>query len=311
MKARLPLLFLLHALLVAPPARAAVAPDAFQTAENTFRYHDYPRAIALLEDFLNDPAAAGAGADADQRTKAREYLAASYWFERGSDPTYLARCREWFRALLFERPAHTLDAFYYPPEILSLFEEERQGLSRTGLLGNVRSSGGEPPPTTAPAAPVLLERRIVERRRNWGVCLVPFGVGQFYNGDTAKGVAFLTTEVVTLSTNIASYFLILSLREGSGRIAPQNMQRARDLRVVLYTSLGAYLALTVGGIVEALVRHRPVDTEVGEPRPVAPEGTSPAPPAGPAAGTLSRLPLLSVTPGASDDPWLLSYQARF
>lgn len=237
-----------------PPA-AAVEPDedphiAFRVAENTFRYQDYDRAVELLEKLLYPEVVLLE----DDEIKAREYLGASHWWLKHFD-----RAQEEFTSLLTRRPEHRLDAFYYPAALIAFFDGVHEKLVRLKVIA---PDGSAPPTVTPPAA-----REVVIEKHSLVLCFVPFGVGQFQNGDTAKGVVFLVTETLALATNIASYFIIDSLREDDGFIAPQNIDRARSFEIVLYASLGTLAALVVGGTVDALVFYEP---QVESIRPLVP-----------------------------------------
>ena len=133
------------------------------------------------------------------------------------------------------------------------------------------------------------------QERSLFLCFFPFGVGQFQNGHTTKGIIFLTVEALALATNVASYFVIDSLREGSGFIAPQNIDRAKTFEIVLYVSLGVFAAVAVGGVVDALVHFEPRAETVRElPVPTEPGGTT-----------------LRVVPTAYEDGAGIDFELRF
>ncbi len=257
----------------------------FEVAENTFRYQDYQRTVELLEALLYpEPLLEEA-----QELLAREYLGASYWWLKGFE-----RAEDEFTSLLTRAPDRKLDSFYYPAALISFFEGVREKLVQLKIIKR-----DEPDPVGGGEgqAAVLRERVVHERSRL--LCFFPFGVGQFQNGDTALGVTFLTLESLALITNIASYFLIDSLREDSGFIASQNMKRAEAFEISMYASLGVRPTVAVAGIVESLVSFEPRDEEIRiltpEPRPT--EG----------APELSRAPVPALRVGPSG----LDFQLRF
>lgn len=248
------------------PASATDAPSddpqvEFRVAENTFRYQDYPAAVEKLEALLYPEVLL---AEEDE-IRAREYLGASHWWLKGYE-----RAEEEFTSLLTRRPDYRLDAFYYPAALIVFFDGVREKLVRLRVI----PSGEGPPPTEGGGEPRVVRERVIEEK-SLMLCFFPFGVGQFQNGHTTKGIIFLTAEVLALATNIASYFVIDSLREGSGFIASENIDRARSFEIVLYVSLGVFAAVTIGGIVDALVHFEPrVETVRELPVPADPAGTS-------------------------------------
>jgi hypothetical protein len=240
----------------APPPGATEPQDpkvAFGVAENTFRYQDYERAVGLLEALLYPEVKLE---EADE-LRAREWLGASCWFLDD-----FQRSEEEFTVLLTRQPGYALDAFYYPAALITFFEGVREKLIRLKVIPPVGAGpeGLEPHP---PRETVVVQERVV-RERSWLVAVLPFGIGQFQNGDTTKGIVFLTLESLALATNIASYFVIDSLQEKDGFISPGNIDRAREFEIVLYSSLGVFGALVIGGLVDALVCFEPRDETLRE-----------------------------------------------
>lgn len=225
---------------------------AFRLAENTFHYQDYERAVELLSVLLYPEVRLKEA----EELKAREYLGASHWWLKRFE-----QAEEELTALLIRQPEYELDAFYYPAALIAFFDGLREKLVRLGVITRELPSGPTAPPdgTERP----LVSERIVTKR-SLILCFVPFGAGQFQNGHTGKGIAFLVSESALLATNIASFFVIESLREDSGFIAPQNIDTARNFEIVLYTSLGAFAALAVAGIVDALVFYEPQEEVIRE-----------------------------------------------
>ncbi len=231
----------------------------FRVAENTFRYQDYGRAIELFEQLLYPEVLL----DEDKEQQAREYLGASHWFQQNYE-----RAEEEFTSLLIRHPQHQLDPFYYPAGLISYFETVLHKLIRLRVI----VPDEEPEPDLV--APSITQERILERR-SLALCFVPFGVGQFQNGDIALGITFLTIETVALATNIASYFVIQSLREPSGFIAAPNMKTARTYETVLYASMGVFAAAAVAGIIQALVAFEPEEETIRELPPREPQAKQP------------------------------------
>ncbi|NUN13432.1 MAG: hypothetical protein HUU55_07330 [Myxococcales bacterium] len=219
----------------------AQAPDnAFEEAENTFRYQDYRRAVQLYEALL----VSGANTtDPERMLIIREHLGASRWF-----------LKEWsgaekeFTALLLAAPTVQLNSFYYPPELVVFFNNLRDRLLGQGVL---KLEPEKEPVKTEDKPPVVAVKTIetVTIEKNPLItAFIPFGVGQFQNGDTAAGIGFLASETVALASTIATYFLILENRS--------NPDVARDYEIAFWVSEGIFVGLVAAGIIEAVVNHR-------------------------------------------------------
>ncbi|MCA9525404.1 MAG: hypothetical protein KC549_03795 [Myxococcales bacterium] len=101
---------------------------------------------------------------------------------------------------------------------------------------------------------VLVE---IETRRNSRlVAVLPFGVGQFQNGDDLLGGLFLGSELVAVALSATFLIASESLRQPDGLFTPQDVDQARSLRTAQLVSGGVAAALMVGGVVHALVTFR-------------------------------------------------------
>ncbi len=146
------------------------------------------------------------------------------------------------------------------------------------------------------------EVEVTEKHSRW-VALLPFGVGQFQNGQRRAGWFFLVTESLLVATGLATvpfYYVDLAQAHDvyttpTASVAQQYLDRAN---VVRYVNLSAYggLALTaIVGAIQAEAAYVPNPVRI-EPRSVPPLDApdlpaSPAPPA--AAVPVSRSPPLS------------------
>lgn len=91
-------------------------------------------------------------------------------------------------------------------------------------------------------------------KRAWWVNLMPFGAGQFQNGDTRKGVFFAATEGVAAATS-ATIFIYLVQKYGYGGQVPK--ADAADARLLQQVAIGAdvvFYGVAIWGIVDAF-RH--------------------------------------------------------
>lgn len=223
--------------------------ERFREAENTFRFQDYEKAEKLLYNLLHPEVLL---TDPDQIIKAREYLGACYYW-LGDEK----RMEEEFTALLILSPRHTLDPFYYPADLIERLENLRSRLAELRVI-----SLEEPKPTEEKKKDECRMEKETVVRKSRVAAFIPFGVGQFYNGDKVKGALILSGEVLALGTNVGAFIAIERLRGADGLYSKEDARQARRLRIVQYASLGAFLGLVVLGIVDGALNF------VGEERSV-------------------------------------------
>lgn len=219
---------------------AQVPTDAFEEAESTFRYQDYRKAVQLYEALLTTGAPT---TDPERVFVIREHLGASRWFLKDIDGA-----EKEFTALLLAAPTAQLNSFYYPPELVVFFNNLRDRLIGQGVL----KLDTEKEPVKNDDKPPIVAVKTIEtvtiEKNPLITAFIPFGVGQFQNGDTTAGIVFLTAETLALASTIGAYFLILENRN--------NPDVARDYEVAFWVSEGVFIGLIAAGIIEAVVNHR-------------------------------------------------------
>jgi hypothetical protein len=109
----------------------------------------------------------------------------------------------------------------------------------------------------------------VEYNARW-LAMVPFGVGQFQNGDVRLGIAFATGEVLLGGAALVAVAIVNKLASG---ISAENFQvlnpRIRTAATVNQVTFAAWAALTAAGVIQAQIAFVPsrVTTQT---RPVPP-----------------------------------------
>ncbi|MCB9739869.1 MAG: hypothetical protein H6747_11415 [Deltaproteobacteria bacterium] len=195
----------------------------WQDAVNAFRYQDFDYAIPRLRALLYPKVRL----ERAREWKAREFLGAALWWSGKK-----AEALDEFTALLVRNPTARLDPASYPPQIIKDFETLRSNLVRLGVLRPGQKPRPERPRATSFEPPLMLT-------------LFPLGVGQFANGQTGKGFAFLGTEAVLGGGSVAMY--LYNRDEGlSGR-------SSTPWRTAQVVSGGLFWAVTAWGIVDAIV----------------------------------------------------------
>jgi len=187
-----------------------------------------------------------------------------------------------FLELLSLDPDYQLDPLYVPPRAVAFFESVRS--NNKDLLDPIRQRRRATQEATvqeeaarqrfltlgAGTPPRIIHERV--DRPKWWIALIPFGVGQFQNGDVGLGVTLLVTEIATFATATTCYVWI-EANSQNGYTPSSNYQTALTLRAIQIGSDAAFVGLVGFGIFQALATLRP-------PTIVPEEGT----PAGPAPG---------------------------
>jgi hypothetical protein len=197
-----------------------------------------------------------------------------------------SQARSAFVSLLSEEPDYKLDPFLVPPVIVEFFEDvkreheptlgplreqkrtlrEQERLaeeSRRRLLAEERARSGPP-------AKVV---RVQERQYviNW----VPFGAGQFQNGERAKGTAVAAGEMALGAVNLGAILVHNQIVDNSARCTPSQSNCSRppytdatrrlldSVDLVKYISAGLFWTLYAWAVFDAHRHYVPrVETEI-------------------------------------------------
>jgi transcription elongation GreA/GreB family factor len=246
--------------LVPRLARADARTD-LEKAHNAYASKRYDDAEARLRNLL----ASGELADADMLADARMYLGAVLLEENKDDEA--ART---FEQLLTDKPEYQPD-----PLRVSLKAQDALTDAKTRMRDKLAAMQAEKV-RQAQAAQARLEEEkrrqtarlalleqlagtetVVERHSRW-LAVVPFGVGQFQNGQTAEGWLFLVGEgLLAGGTAVASgfyyyYALQRNANESTDQPRASAYNRASQLAAITDDVLAGGLVLTaIAGIVHA------------------------------------------------------------
>jgi tetratricopeptide (TPR) repeat protein len=245
--------------------------DDFHQALRAYEEQNYSLATSLFEALVG-----GDQAKLQNRAlllESRKYLAASYLFLGLRE-----KAVEQFERLLLDDPSYQLDPLAFPEEVQKTFSEVRSNFEQVEKVQRTK----EEKKTRAEKVTIkkkedssrfdrnkiqrvmsIAETERVERLHSRWIALIPFGVGQFQNGDRGWGTFFVISEGLAAAVNIASYFLHQGLK---GKVPNSDeLGKARFLEnAFCYTNWGSLAllgGLAVGGIIDAEVRFRPDDVE--------------------------------------------------
>jgi tetratricopeptide (TPR) repeat protein len=224
-------------------ARLALASPTEDLAEAraVFRRGDYDQAIPLLSSLLYPHSRLARQADL---AEAHLLLGVAY-YETGR----AAPAEREFEEALFVDPELTIDGIF-SDEVARFFrrtkeaiERRRQEEERLRLLAEERDTYRR-----------ALENMYVVEKRNYFVNFVPFGAGQFQNGQTEKGVAFAVSQGLLGGTSMAMY-AIQQLQYNPYR--PEQVDTINRLRLVQLSTGGLCLAIMAWGVIDALANYEP------------------------------------------------------
>ena len=237
-------------LLGAPAAADASSGDPgdprleFRDAENAYLYGDYARVVKILSRLVDPEVVL---TDPEQVAQAYERLGLAHSYLRHDD-----EARIYFEKLIRFRPGWKLNPALVPPTTVRVFDSVREALAdelereRQRLLQFQREE--EEKRRLAQTTQVLVEKR----RNSRLVALVPFGAGQFQNGQPITGALFLGSEVLAVSLSIGFFAAVEDLRLSNGRFASEDVGRATTIQNAQLVSGGVALALMAAGVIHAL-----------------------------------------------------------
>ena len=244
------------------PASAGDLED-FRAARSLYEAHDWTSAATALESLvggetprLENPALVN---------EARKYLAATYVF-LGREESARAQ----FERLLREEPTYALDATQFPREVVDLFEQVRIRLveirAAEAQRAQLETENATLREENARLQAALNEERVVEVARSQWLVQLPYGVGQFENGEEGLAAFFLGSELLLSAT----YATSVSLQLAYAAQLTTALDAARDsetldpiraanaiLEVLTWSSGGALLLLAAIGVVQANVAYHP------------------------------------------------------
>ncbi len=201
--------------------------------------------------------------EADE-VSAYEMLAVSYWWLKKYKASESA-----FMILLNMRPSYRLNPAIHPAGLVRFFERVRKKLRLKPVEIRQRqrqelSICRQKLQATRKDIRRLSHRcgveKILEKRRLWPA-FVPFGIGQFNNGDDTKGWIFFSAELALLLINAGSYIVaetswVRNGPSGTVRNDEQSIKRAKSVQAAQIASGVLLGATALAGIIEALVSYK-------------------------------------------------------
>jgi hypothetical protein len=274
------------ALAASRDARADATAD-LEKAHNAYVAHQYDEAEARLRALL-DPQT-GTLKDPDAVADARMYLGATLVAEKKNDEAAAE-----FALLLSDKPEYQPDALRVSLDAIDAFTDAR-ARNRDKLAAiqaeRVRKAQEEKARAElerqkAAVRLAMLERmagtEVVTTQNSRLVALIPFGAGQFQNGQTALGWTFLVSEgLLAVGSGVGAAVWSYNLSQvdsnyssGQTAVAQQYNQRAQTAAVVGDILAGGFALVAIIGVIHAEATFVPDETTT-RPRAIPPVSVSP------------------------------------
>jgi hypothetical protein len=231
----------------------ADARSDLEKAHNAYVAHRYNDAETRLRTLLDTRT--GTLKDPDTVADARMYLGATLLAENKNDEAAAT-----FEGLLIERPEYQADPFRVSLEAIDALTDARARVRdkldaiqaekvRKAQQEKARLEGER---QKQALRLVMLERMastevVIERHSRW-LALVPFGVGQFQNGQNAGGWVFLVAEGLLTGASVVASGLSFYYEQQAFTAASNNNASS----VVAYEKLAKWSAITDDVLVGAL-----------------------------------------------------------
>jgi hypothetical protein len=264
------------ALSLAGPCRADDL-GAFELAKNPFDAGRFAEAHARLSTLVDDPSLPPCDSAASATGRCRLSDPDLIERTRAMDAVSLlalkreAEADEQIKRVLRQNPQYAPNPALYPQEVIDRFTLVRGALRpELEAIEKQKARDEMAKRVAAQKAREAEEAWITELQKLAGeqtqvrtasrwIAMVPFGIGQFQNGDIKLGVTFAVGEVlfggVALGT-VAAMFKLSAITPSTSQVPAYNSQ-LRLVTTVNQIAFAGFAALVVGGIVQAQVAFVP------------------------------------------------------
>jgi hypothetical protein len=296
----------LCAIVATTLALASPASEEFDRAKTAFGRAEYTRAIDILRPLLYPDIHLDSEGDVVQ---AHRMLGVAHLFENHPD-----EAKREFRKLLELRPDYRFDPLLDPPRVVEFFngvrKEEEEEIAALEAARKKRDADVAKRKQREADERCEAQARIINfEKHSYAINFIPFGAGQFQNGQRRKGWAFLGVEAALGAVSLGAFVTNFSLFGASHQRrcldpptsdpsgvahACQNIDHSeedlsRNLTRLQVVSGGLFFVTAIWGIVDAIHNFRPGVASDGAEPPGAGSATSPRNAA--AAGGLRLAPL--------------------
>jgi hypothetical protein len=258
-------------------AQVAPASAEFNRGKAAYERAEYSRAVEVLRPLLYPESRLETEG---QVVEAHRMLGIAHLFEKQN-----ALAAQEFRKLLQLRPDYRFDALLDPPQVVDFFngvlreyEGELAQIEARRKQADLEEKRRRDAYERA-KNPAVVERRYL--RNSFTVNFIPFGAGQFQNGQRRKGWGFLLGESALAGVSVGAFatnFAVYGFRprracqaaSSDGLCHPdlRDQHRSEALTSVQLVSGGLFFAVAAWGIADAILNYVPevpLDTPVRTP----------------------------------------------
>ncbi len=198
--------------------------DLFKKGIYLFEHQDFKQSVQVFSKIINNNLAK----DENELAECYKYTGAAYFYLEDYKAAEAS-----FRQLLFLRPETKLDPFLFPPSMVLFFDKIKKDMPR----------------------PPKKEAEVTQRKGKYNIYvnLLPFGLPQYAQDRKAKGTILLAMQVLSLGTNIYSYWQVQSMIDRYGYVKNQeDADRANLLKTVQIASLIAFGTIYIYSVADGM-----------------------------------------------------------
>ena len=245
------------ALLVWGGAAAANPTQDLARARSQFERGQYQKVVELLAPQLYPHTLLR---DDDELKEAHYLLAVAEFFLDHRD-----KSRQEFVALLYLDPQKELDPAVESPEVYAFFEGVK-GELRQKLEELKRQKEKAEADKNKPAQERVITRTVTEPSPIGN--FVPFGYGQFRNGQPGKGAFFLTAEALSGGTSLF-LFTFQAVQYGiPSKVPSEDKDLVRTIQITQIVTGGLFLIIYGWGVIDSFAYQKPKVVEQRTERPI-------------------------------------------
>jgi hypothetical protein len=253
-----------------PAPTPLAARDVLDRGRTAFGRAEYQRAIEILHPLLYPEVQLDSE---NEVVEAHRMLGVAYLFENQPD-----EARREFGKLLELLPDYQFDPLLDPQRVVDFFNAVRK--DKQGAIASIQAKRHQHEQEQIAkrqreALRLSLPPSIVRyERHSFAINFIPFGAGQFQNGQRRKGWFFLGTEAglaaISLGAFVTNFTLYgaaphrdCSMQQPQGvQCEPQAIDhtredRSRALLGVQLVSGGLFWAVAIWGVIDAIRNHQP------------------------------------------------------
>jgi hypothetical protein len=251
-------------------AQAAPPSAEFTRGKAAYERAEYGRAIEVLRPLLYPELRLE---NEGQVVESHRMLGIAHLFEKQN-----ALAAQEFRKLLQLRPDYRFDSLLDPPQVVDFFngvlreyEGELAQIEARRKQADLEERQRREAYERAKKGPLVVEKRFA--RNSFTTNFIPFGAGQFQNGQRRKGWGFLLGESALAAVSVGAFatnFAVYGFRPKRGCLpmtamgsgAPcipdfRDQRRSEALTTVQLVSGGLFFAVTAWGIADAILNFVP------------------------------------------------------